>query len=201
NFNDKVVLDFAMYYTHLTNAMIRRPYSFDGMDEIIYNGELSEVQSIQNSAQAKVYGFEAGVKIKLCESLNLNSNLSYVNGEEEVNENQQAPLRHAPPIFGSSHLLWKKNKLTLDFYSDYNGELSFYDLAPSEIEKDYIYAVDENGNPYSPAWYTLNLRSQYKFSENIRATVAWENITDQRYRTYSSGIVAPGTNIITSVVL
>lgn len=200
NFNDKFVLDFATYYTHLTNAMIRRPYSFEGMDEIMYNGELSEVQSIQNSAQAKVYGFEAGVKIKLCESLNLNSNLSYVNGEEELDDNQQAPLRHAPPIFGSSHLLWKKNKLTLDFYSDYNGELSFYDLAPSEIEKDYIYAVDENGNPYSPAWYTLNLRSQYKFSESIRATVAWENITDQRYRTYSSGIVAPGTNLITSVV-
>ena len=200
NFNDKVVLDFATYYTHLTNAMIRRPYSFDGMDEIIYNGELSEVQSIQNSAQAKVYGFEAGVKIKLSESLNLNSNLSYVNGEEELDDNQQAPLRHAPPIFGSSHLLWKKNKLTLDFYSDYNGELSFYDLAPSEVEKDYIYAVDENGNPYSPAWYTLNLRSQYKFSESIRATVALENITDQRYRTYSSGIVAPGTNLITSVV-
>ncbi len=200
NFNDKVVVDFATYYTHLTDAMIRRPYSFEGMGEIMYNGELSEVQSIQNSAKAKVYGFETGVKIKLYESLNFNSNLSYVNGEEELDDNQQAPLRHAPPIFGSSHLIWKKNKLTLDFYSDYNGELSFYDLAPSEIEKDYMYAMDENGNPYSPAWYTINLRSQYKFSENIRATVAWENITDQRYRTYSSGIVAPGTNFITSVV-
>ena len=200
NFNNVVTFDIAAYYTHLTNSLVRRPFSFNGMDQIVYNGEMSEVQSIQNAAQSKVYGFEVNTKIKITKFLNLSSNLSYVNGKEELENGQESPLRHAPPIFGSTHLFWKKNKLTLDVFADYNGELSFYDLAPSEIEKDYLYATDENGNPYSPSWYTLNFKSKYDFSEKVQVTLGLENITDQRYKTYSSGIAAPGLNFISSVI-
>ena len=69
-------------------------------------------------------------------------------------------------------------------------------LLPSEIEKDYIYAVDTNGNPYSPAWYTLNLRTQFQFNRSTQITASLENITDQRYRPYSSALTAPGSNFI-----
>jgi hemoglobin/transferrin/lactoferrin receptor protein len=69
-------------------------------------------------------------------------------------------------------------------------------LAPSEKEKDYIYALDNNGNPYSPTWYTLNLRTQFQFNRYIQITATLENITDQRYRPYSSGLTAPGRNFI-----
>jgi hemoglobin/transferrin/lactoferrin receptor protein len=71
-------------------------------------------------------------------------------------------------------------------------------LAPSEKAKTFIYAKDENGNPYAPSWYTINTKATYtlgKFQYNL----GWENITNQRYRPYSSGIVAAGSNIITSV--
>ena len=200
NFEENIILNFAAFYTHLTNSMVRRPFSFSGMDQIMYNGELSEVQSIQNAAQSKVYGFEASAKVKLSSYLSLKSHISYVNGEEELDNGQASPLRHAPPIFGSTHIFWKKKKLTLDFFADYNGELSFYDLAPSEVEKDYLYAIDENGNPYSPSWYTLNIKSKYDFSEKIQVMLALENITNQRYKTYSSGIVAPGINFISSLI-
>ena len=200
NFEENITLNFAAFYTHLTNSMVRRPFSFSGMDQIMYNGELSEVQSIQNAAQSKVYGFEASAKVKLSSYLSLKSHISYVNGEEELDNGQASPLRHAPPIFGSTHIFWKKKKLTLDFFADYNGELSFYDLAPSEVEKDYLYAIDENGNPYSPSWYTLNIKSKYDFSEKIQVMLALENITNQRYKTYSSGIVAPGINFISSLI-
>jgi hemoglobin/transferrin/lactoferrin receptor protein len=36
----------------------------------------------------------------------------------------------------------------------------------------------------------------YKWNEKLLLTTGVENITDQRYRTYSSGIVAPGINFI-----
>jgi hemoglobin/transferrin/lactoferrin receptor protein len=200
NFNNIVTFDVAAYYTHLTNSLVRRPFSFNGMDQIVYNGEISEVQSIQNAAQSKVYGFEVSANIKITEFLSLSSNVSYVNGKEELDNGLESPLRHAPPIFGSTHLFWKKSKLTLDAFAEYNGGLSFYDLAPSEIEKDYLYAIDENGNPYSPSWYTLNFKSKYNFSEKVQVTLGLENITDQRYKTYSSGIAAPGLNFISSVI-
>ena len=73
---------------------------------------------------------------------------------------------------------------------------SFNQLAPSEIDKDYIYAKDNNGNPYAPSWHTLNFRSQYKVNDKTSVIATIENITNQRYRTYSSGIAAPGLNLI-----
>ena len=79
---------------------------------------------------------------------------------------------------------------------NYNGELRNDDLALSEQSKDYIYASDANGNPYSPSWYTLNFKSQYQISNALKATVGLENMTNQRYQMYSSGIAAPGTNLI-----
>jgi len=43
------------------------------------------------------------------------------------------------------------------------------------------------------------LKAGYQVSEKITANIGWENITDQRYRPYSSGIVAPGSNVILSL--
>jgi hemoglobin/transferrin/lactoferrin receptor protein len=72
-------------------------------------------------------------------------------------------------------------------------------LAPSEIEKDYIYALDGDGNPYAPSWYTINLRAQYQLAPSTTVTASLENITDQRYKTYSSGIASAGRNFIVSL--
>ena len=50
-----------------------------------------------------------------------------------------------------------------------------------------------------PSWYTLNLRSQFKFSETISFTGSIENILNEGYRPYASGISAPGTNFIFAI--
>ncbi|MBT8253579.1 MAG: TonB-dependent receptor [Bacteroidia bacterium] len=199
NFENNIELDFATYYTYLDDALVRRDFSIDGQTEIIYDGELSRVQAIQNAAKAWIYGFEAGIKISFTEHLKLNSQYSIVGGTEEDMSGIEVPVRHAAPAFGNTHLIWEKNRLKLDASLIYNGELSFYQLAPSEVEKGYLYASDENGNPYSPSWYTLNLRSQFKFSEMTSLSLSIENITNQRYRPYSSGIAAPGTNLIVAL--
>jgi hemoglobin/transferrin/lactoferrin receptor protein len=72
-------------------------------------------------------------------------------------------------------------------------------MAPTERAKPDIYAQDENGDPYSPGWYTLNFKASYQLIKNLAVTAGWENITNQRYRPYSSGIVAAGSNFIVSL--
>ncbi len=195
DFNKKLILDVSTFYTYLDNALVRRDYNLNGTTEILYDGELSNVQAIQNASKAWIYGFEVGLKVLLTNNLELISQYSVIGGTEE-NDNIEVPIRHVAPNFGNTHLVWKYKGLTLDAFANYNGELSFNQLAPSEKVKDYIYATDSNGNPYSPSWYTLNFRTQYKVSNKITLTAALENITDQRYRAYSSGIAAPGRNII-----
>ena len=81
----------------------------------------------------------------------------------------------------------------------YNGEVSYDNLPEEERGKDYMYAVDANGNPYSPAWYTLNFKALFLLNDLLSISAGIENMTDQRYRPYSSGIVAPGKNFIISL--
>ena len=198
NFNNAVVLDLGTYYTYLDNALVRRDYSINGEDEILYNEELSQVQAIQNASKAWIYGFEVGLKINFSDRLKLNSQYNVIGGTEEDN-NIEVPVRHIAPNFGNTHLTWESKFLKLDAFTVYNNELSSNQLAPSEIEKDYIYARDNNGNPYAPSWYTLNFRVQLQLLKNIRMAASLENITDQRYKPYSSGIAGPGRNLIVSL--
>lgn len=199
NFNDRLMLKGASFYTYLVDALVRRDFQFNGNSEIMYNGELHNVQAIQNAAKAYVYGFEFGLDAFLTENLSVNANLTFTEGIEEEQDGTDTPGRHVAPTFGDFHIVWKNQKLKTDLFANFNGEISFGDLAMSEKTKDYIYAVDADGNPYSPSWYTLNFRSQYQLSHALKFTANLENFTDQRYRSYSSGIVAPGINLILGV--
>ncbi|GMN09707.1 TonB-dependent receptor [Croceitalea sp. MTPC9] len=196
NFNDKLVLKGAAYYTYLVDALVRRDFEFNGQSQIEYNGELSNVQAIQNAAKAYVYGFEFGIEAFMNENWSFLGNLTLTEGVEEDDNGTDSAARHVAPTFADAHVIWKNQKWKADFFLNYNGEIPFADLALSERNKPFIYASDENGDPFSPSWYTLNFRSQYQISNALKTTLSLENMTNQRYRTYSSGIVAPGVNLI-----
>jgi hemoglobin/transferrin/lactoferrin receptor protein len=196
NFDDKLMLKGATFYTYLVDALVRRDFQFNGSSEMQYNGELHNIQAIQNAAKAYVYGFELGLDAFVTESLSINANLTLTEGIEEEEDGTDTPGRHVAPAFGDFHTIWRNKKLKADLFVNFNGGINYSDMSMSERTKDYIYAVDANGNPYSPSWYTLNFRSQYQLSHSLRVSLNLENITDQRYRSYSSGIVAPGINLI-----
>jgi hemoglobin/transferrin/lactoferrin receptor protein len=198
NFDNVFVIDMATYYTFLDNALVRRDFTLNGESEIEYDGELSNVQAIQNASKAWIYGFEAGIQLNFNDNLKLTSQYNIIGGTEDDN-GIEVPVRHIAPNFGNTHISWEKGLFQIDAFAEYNNELSFNKLAPSEQSKDYLYALDEDGNPYSPSWYTLNLRTRYRYSKALTITASLENITDQRYQTYSSGIAAPGRNLILSL--
>ncbi len=198
NFNNVVKLEVATYMTQLEDALVRRDFSIGGQSVIEYQGEPSNVQAIQNAAMAEVYGFEAGLEVNFTNALQLTSQYNITDGFEEDDAGIQNPIRHAAPQFGNTHLTYTKNKWKLDAFAEYNGQFDFEDLAPSQQNNDFLYAKDENGNPFSPSWYTLNFGAQYEITDDLKVTGVLENITNQRYRPYASGIAAPGTNLILS---
>ncbi|MEP2026096.1 TonB-dependent receptor [Reichenbachiella sp.] len=198
-FNDFLKLDVTGYYTILKNAMVRRDYQLNGQDSIIYDGELSQVQALQNAAKANVYGVQLGLEVKLPAGFNLSSDLNFQKGEEEVDDGTTSASRHAAPLFGVSRLGFKADKLNLQLYSTYQSERKFDDLPVSEQSKDEIYAKDSHGNNYSPAWYTLNFKAMYQYTETFTMSAGLENITDQRYRPFSSGLSGPGRNFLLSL--
>jgi hemoglobin/transferrin/lactoferrin receptor protein len=191
-------LEVTGFFTWLDHALVRRNYQLNGQDSIVYDGDLSQVQAIQNAAFAYVYGLQASADVKLPGGLGFSSRFTWQKGEEELDDGSRAPLRHAGPWFGSTHLTYTRNRLKADLYAVYSGSVTNENLAPSEQAKIFIYAKDENGKPWSPGWYTLNIKVMYEISRFLSVTAGLENITDQRYRSYSSGIVAPGRNVMVS---
>ncbi|MBD3723274.1 MAG: TonB-dependent receptor [Flavobacteriaceae bacterium] len=198
-FGSNFKLDLSTYYTWLEDALVRRDYTLNGSSEIMYDGELSQVQAIQNAAKATVYGVQFGVKAKLSRNFVFSTDLNFQKGEEELDNGEKSPSRHAAPFFGVSRLTFTHEKLELQLYSQFSAKKDYEDLPEEERGKPEIYAIDGNGNPYSPSWYTLNLKTDYKFNKTFNVTAGLENITDQRYRPYSSGLVAPGRNFIVGV--
>ncbi len=194
-FFNKLQFDVSVFYSYLDNALIRGDYTFNGQDSIMYDGEMSKVQAVVNADYANVYGFNVSLNADLNKILSFKSSYNYTKGEDSFNK----PLRHVAPAFGTTHLIFKINKIRADVFAEYNAEISYDDLADSERDKPYMYAVDNNGNPYAPAWYTLNLNISYQLNKTFRLKGGIENITDRRYRPYSSGIVAPGINFFFSL--
>lgn len=80
----------------------------------------------------------------------------------------------------------------------FSGGVGFEDLPIEEQGKPYIYASDSNGNPYSPRWFSLNFKASYRVNKHFTVNAGVENLLDKRYKTYSSGLVAPGRNFILS---
>ena len=65
----------------------------------------------------------------------------------------------------------------------------------SERSKLDMYAINDLGQAYSPAWYTMNIQSTYQINKNIVLRVGMENLMNIKYRPYSSGISAPGRSV------
>ena len=196
---DLLKLDFSVYYTILDNAMVRRNFSLNGEDSIMYDGVLSQVQAVQNAAQAYVFGVQAGIELRLPAGIILTSDINLQKGEEETDNGVSSPSRHAPPTYGVTRLKYSSDRFEFQAYAIYSGGKEYEDLALEERSKEEIYATDDDGLPYSPSWYTINLKATYALSESISVNLGLENITNQRYRPYSSGIAAAGRNLVVSM--
>jgi hemoglobin/transferrin/lactoferrin receptor protein len=198
-FGDVVKVDVSGFYTILQNAMVRRDFQLNGQDSILYSGEMSKVQAIQNASKAHVYGVQAGIEVKLPADFIFVSDLNYHVGEEELDDGTKSPLRHAAPFFGITRLRYQKNKLTLELNTAYQGQVNADDMPEEEKAKTEIYAKDDKGNNFAPSWYTINLKAMYQLNDGFSVSGGLENITDQRYRPYSSGISGAGRNFMLSL--
>ncbi len=194
---DLIAFDLALFYSSINNAIARGVATFNGQDSIEYDGQLSRVQSQQNISEVYVYGIQIGVKGQILKELIFTTNFNWQKGKEKDTETARnfSPT-HVAPLFGSTHIVYQKNKIKADLYVNYNGEINFDDLALTERADAHLYAKDDRGNPYAPSWWTLNFKASCRLLKALTIDAGIENILDRRYRPYSSGISAPGRNFI-----
>jgi hemoglobin/transferrin/lactoferrin receptor protein len=99
-------------------------------------------------------------------------------------------LDHIPPYYGRVGLSYFKKKYGLDVYLLYNGKKHIKDyLLNGEDNEQY---TPEGG---MPAWKTFNVKVSFEVLKNATLFAGVENILDTQYRTFASGMNAPGRNI------
>ena len=182
----KIKVEATVFYSYLKDALVRRPFTFNGEDSLLYDGTMSQVQALTNTGRAFVWGISTALQFELTKNIFFKGTLNYTDGEDLEDG---LPLRHVAPLFGQLALNYKKEKWQASIFSDFNGSIAFEDLAPSEQNKTDFYTADG-----SLSWITLNARASYRLWNNLYLQAALENITDLHYRPYSSGISAAGRN-------
>lgn len=189
-----VKLDLSVYATRLLHAIVRRDYVLNGEDSLMYDGVLSKVQALQNAANAFVVGGHASIIIKINNKMAWFNTFNYQYSKEEMDNGTVSFGRHTAPAFGQSKISYANKKWQADLVFRFSAAMPFYRLNVEERDKPEIYALDINGNPFSPAWNNLDLRLKYTLNKYFLVHIGIENMFNYGYRPYSSGIVAPGRN-------
>ncbi len=192
--------DLSAFYTLLDNAIVRGPFTFNGQSQIDYDGTMSDVLALQNISELTVRGVQLGLRWDFNENFQVASTINLQKGKEkDVETGENVSPTHVAPSFGSTRVTYTNKRVRLMVYANYNGKIAFKDLALSERADTHLYAKDTDGNPYAPAWTTLNFKSSFVLSKFITVDAGVENILDKRYRPYSSGVTAAGRNFIAAL--
>jgi hemoglobin/transferrin/lactoferrin receptor protein len=187
----KSYLSATYYYTLLEDAIVKQAFSLNGQDSLWYDGEYLTVYANTNSQDAFLFGYNAKAYIHLNKHWSSTHTISYTYGKDE---SADALLDHIPPLYGKSQLDWVKNNYRLGLFAFYNAWKKAEDYSPNGSDN-----LDEATADGTPAWWTLNLSCSINLSDKLVAQLNVENILDVHYKTFSSGISAPGRNVILSI--
>lgn len=188
-------LKFGFFFTILNGAIQRANATHNGADSILYQGEFSQVQSLQNIGNTRVYGICLKYDFSIEDSHNLNFTLNYQNGYDYLEKIRISRSRHVAPSFGVFNYSYGGWSLTPWISLNFNGQIDAKNLPKTEQAKSYLYALDSNGQPFSPRWTTLDLGFNFPLNPNWAVNLSVANVFNQRYRTYSSGVSAGGRSL------
>jgi len=190
--SDKAVIKIDAFYNYLFNAIVRRPAMLNGLDSLVFDGQLSKIFSNQNAGRAKVLGISTSLNVNFIKSLSGYLHHNFVKG---VDITENVPLGHIPPQFGETGLHYKHSKFETKLYLRYNAVKPENLYSPFGEDKESE-ALNEL---YTPAWQTLNLKFNTSINKNITISGGIENIFDKHYKPFASGISGPGRNFILAI--
>jgi hemoglobin/transferrin/lactoferrin receptor protein len=193
----KIKISLNGYYSLVTDAISINRTSVNGSDSIVYNGVNTLVVQNKNNREGYVYGGSFSLIADVTKHISISNTFNYTYGRIKT-DSSHYPLDHIPPMFGRSAIYFSANHIRSEFFVLYNGwkRLEDYYLKGEDNEQ---YATAKG----MPAWYTLNIRVSYTYpikqQYSMQFQTGCENILDRNYRTFASGISAPGRNIYATI--
>ncbi|WP_299016094.1 TonB-dependent receptor [uncultured Polaribacter sp.] len=207
-FNDKKFRIGANVYYTLLNNYIQRDFVFneDGsIQQVEFDGEFGNAVSNQNKGTAYITGFTANYLGRISKAWKTSGFVTYTKGRTyDTNE----PMSSIPPLFGQFEVNYSVNKLALGAEVRFNAKKDIKDFNITEgiDNHDLTPIINPNGTIEtdiyfgSPSWVTLGFNGSYVVNANFTVQTRLDNIFDQHFREFASGIASQGRNLSISLI-
>ena len=164
------------------------------LSTVIYNGEEVTTISNKNLGNRFIHGFSIDGFSQINNNLKFDYGITYTEGDK--NETY-GPLPSISPLFGSIALSYSKRGFNLKAIYKFSeakspGEYSFggedgLDETPFTINSEGLLSYLG-----TPKWSDLSIYGSKNISSNVTLRIGLTNVFDTHYRTFASGISAPG---------
>jgi hemoglobin/transferrin/lactoferrin receptor protein len=193
--SNKFYWENIVYTTLFKDAIVTDFFNLNGQTEILYDGVSSKILANQNKRKANIWGFSTTLNAILSENFSTYTIYNFTKGTiKSMGVNNDSPLDHIPPSFGRIGLKYVKSNLNFETFMLWNGWKHIEDYLLNGEDNEQ-YATPKG----MPSWKTVNARASYNFTKKWSALIGVDNIFDLQYRTFASGINAPGRNIFATL--
>jgi hemoglobin/transferrin/lactoferrin receptor protein len=205
-FNDrKFRLSANVFYTLLDNYIIRDRFTINGSDQVLFDGEYGNAVANQNRGNAFITGYTISYLGKLSNAWNTSGFITYTKGRTYDSEE---PMSSIPPLFGQFEVNYKRDKIEVGAALRFNSKKDIEDFNFTEgiDNHDLTPIVDANAanneDIYfgTPSWMTIGINGRYSVTENFSVQARLDNLFDEHYIEFASGISSPGRNLSVSFV-
>ena len=186
----KISFNTYGYLTRLSDAIVRDDFATpDGSTTFINRGDTLQVIANQNVAEAVIVGFSHSMTYDINEHFSLDGSINWIRGNEVIDGAENEPFSHIPPTYGQVTANYNRGAIDASLVYRFNGFKPIERFGGTVDNPEFATPIG------SLAWRTLNAYSTYNFSDRLSLTAGIENIFDLHYRTFSSGLSAPGRSV------
>lgn len=203
-------VNFNTFYTLLNNYIARDSFEVVGdtsttdTSTVLYDGDEVTTLANVNRGTAYIVGGTFDFRTQLANNWSWGGNLTYTEGRSYDDDR---PLPSIAPFFGSSSIVFQKNKFEAALNYRFSLKKNAEDYSPGgednleqspQVDPDPLITGDEFFEGH-PAWNTFDIRTNYQVSDNMGIQLSLDNIFDIHYKEFASAISAPGRNLRLSV--
>ncbi len=177
-------LAVTLYRTRIRDFIDRAPGTFRG--DTLFNDE--RVFQAVNIGAARIVGFEAEA-MRRFGPFEGRTAVLFTHGDQQGADGIEEPMSKIPPLTGTASLRW-----TLPSYPFWVEYIVRWSTTQDRLgSRDLTDPRIPAGG--TPGHFVQGFRAGTEVRPNVSLSVGVENITDELYRTHSSGVDAPGRHV------
>ena len=185
--SDALQVQVAAFGSLWNDAIVQVNAALNGDTTLVIDGDTARIQMNQNVDRAWVRGARLEVTGKPWPKTSLRGVINWTKGNSL---DSSTPLSHIPPTFGVVEL--SRNGTSTRWSASMQYALAKRIEAFGPGATDNLQEALPEG---TPRWATFNVEGTVRVTEDVELRMSALNLLDVHYRTFGSGMSAPGRNL------